>query len=88
MIEDRGLGVSFLDGNVCVFPKIVRPSASYTIGVRCGKLYKLLFHPQHDLVHSNNIELCELWYRRMAHLHHPNLRILRYMVTGFPEFST
>ena len=45
MIEDRGLGVSFLDGNVRVFPKTMGPSASYTIGVRCGKLYTLLFHP-------------------------------------------
>ena len=24
----------------------------------------------------------------MAHLHHPALRMLRYMVTGLPEFST
>ena len=38
MIEDRGLGVSFLDGHVHVFPKTVGPAASYTIGVRCGKL--------------------------------------------------
>ena len=43
MIEDRGLGVSFLDGHVCVFPKTAGPSSSYTIGVKCGKLYKLLF---------------------------------------------
>ena len=45
MIEDRGLGVSFLDGHVHVLMKTVGPSASYTIGVRCGKLHKLLFHP-------------------------------------------
>ena len=45
MIEYRGLGVSFLDGHVRVFPKTAGPSASYTIGVRCGKLYKLLFQP-------------------------------------------
>ena len=45
MIEDRGLGVSFLDGHVRVFPKTTRPSTSYTIGVRCRKLYKLLFQP-------------------------------------------
>ena len=38
MIEDRGLGVSFLDGHVHVFPKTAGPSASYTIGVRCEKL--------------------------------------------------
>ena len=62
MIEDRGFGVSFLDGHVRVFPETAGPSASYTIGVRCGKLYKLLFHPQHALAHSNNNELCELWH--------------------------
>ena len=82
MIEDRGLGVSFLDGNLRVFPKTARPSASYTIGVRCGKLYKLLFQPRHALAHSSDNELCELWQRRMAHLHHPALHMLRYMVTG------
>ena len=88
MIEDRGLGVSFLDGHVRVFPKTARLSASYTIGVRCGKLYKLLFQPQHALAHSSSSELCELWNRRMAHLHHPALRLLRHMVTGLPKFST
>ena len=60
MIEDRGLGVSFLDGHVRVFLKTIGPSASYTIGVRCGKLYKLLFQSQHALTHSNNNEFCEL----------------------------
>ena len=73
IIEDKGLGVSFLDGHVGIFPKTVGPSASYTIGVRCGKLYKLLFHPQHALTHSSSNELCELWHRRMVHLHHPSL---------------
>ena len=88
MIEDRGLGVSFLDGHVHVFPKTAGPFASYAIGVRCWKLYKLLFQPQHALAHSSGNELCELWHRRMAHLHHPSLRLLRHMVTGLPEFST
>ena len=45
MIEDRGLGVSFLDGHVHVFPKIVGPSTSFDIGFRCGKLYRILFQP-------------------------------------------
>ena len=60
MIEDRGIGVSFLDGHVRVFPKTAGPSVSYTIGVICGKLYKLLFQPQHALAHSNDNKLCEL----------------------------
>ena len=42
MIEDQGLGVS-LDGHVHMFPKTTGPSASVTIGARCGKLYRLLF---------------------------------------------
>ena len=88
MIEDKSLGVSFPDGHVCVFPNTAGPSSSYTIGVRCGKLYKLLFQPQHALTHSSGSELCQLWHRRMAHLHHPALRMLRYMVIGLPEFST
>ena len=36
MIEDRGLGVSFLDGHVRVFPMTTGPSTSFAIGVRCG----------------------------------------------------
>ena len=45
MIEDQGLGVSFLDGHVHMFPKTRGPSASVAIGARCGKLYRLLFQP-------------------------------------------
>ena len=79
--------MSFLDGHVHVFPKTAGPSASYTIGFRYAKLYKLFVKPQHALAHRNNNELCELWHRRMAHLHHPTLRMLRDMVTGMLELS-
>ena len=37
MIEDKGLGVSFLDGHVHMFPKTAGTSASAAIGVRCGE---------------------------------------------------
>ena len=43
MIVDQGLGVSFLDGHVHMFPKTVGPSASIAIGARCGKLYSSCF---------------------------------------------
>ena len=42
-IQDRGLGVYVLDRKVYIFPKAEGPFASYAIGVRCRKLYKLLF---------------------------------------------
>ena len=47
MIEDQGLGVSFLDGHMNMFPNTAEPSSSVGIGVRCGKLYRLLFQSQH-----------------------------------------
>ena len=71
-----------------MFPKTAGPSASVAIRARCGKLYRLLFQPQHALAHNSGSKLCELWHRRMAHLHHPSLGLLRHMVTGLPEFST
>lgn len=33
-------------------------------------------------------ELNELWHRRMGHLHHGPLRMLRETVIGVPELST
>ena len=51
-IEDRGFGVYVLDGKVHFFPKAEGPSASYAIGVRCGKMYKHLFQPHHALEHT------------------------------------
>ena len=49
MIEDRGFGVYVLDGKVHIFPKAAGPSYSRVIGVRCGKMYKLLLGPHHAL---------------------------------------
>lgn len=43
-----------------------------------------------DSTQSNtgNREFCELWHRRMTHLHHGALRILREITTGALKFST
>ena len=51
-IEDMGFGVYVQDGKVHVFHKAAGPSTSYAIGVRCRKLYKLLFQPHHALAHT------------------------------------
>ena len=86
MIEDRGYGLYVLDGKVHLFPKSAGPSASCAIGMRCGKLYKILFQPQYALAHtsSSSVETCELWHRRMGHLHYSALRLLREMSTVLP----
>jgi hypothetical protein len=47
-----------------------------------------MFHPAKALIHNtNNNDLCELWHRRMVHLHHGAMRTLREIVTGVPEFN-
>lgn len=37
------------------------------------------------LIHSTS-DLCELWHKRMAHLHHGALNILKEIVTGLLDF--
>jgi hypothetical protein len=88
-IEERGYEVLFHDGHVFLFPKGSSITSAKVIGTRHENLYKFMFQPASALFHSTNInDLCELWHRRMNHLHHGAMRILREIVTGVPEFST
>jgi hypothetical protein len=89
-LQDRGLEVSFRGIEVLIHPKGSRITFGKVIGVRDGKLYRLFFQPLHALAASsdNNNQLCELWHRGMAHLHHGALGGLREVVTGVPQFNT
>jgi hypothetical protein len=42
------------------------------------------------LIHSTSSrsDLCEIWHKRMAHLHHGALRVLRELVMGVLYFSS
>jgi hypothetical protein len=89
IIEDRGYEVLFHDGHVLLYPKRSSVTLAKVIGMLHEKLYKLMFQLARALMHStNNNDLCDLCHRRMVHLHHGALRILREIVTGVPEFST
>lgn len=89
-IEGRGLEVLFRDSCVYILPRGASFASAKVIGTRIGKLYKLDFQPMATLVSSGGSEehLCELWHKRMAHLHHGALRVLREIVTGLPQFNT
>jgi hypothetical protein len=88
-IEERGYEVLFRDGQVLLYPKGSSITSAKVIGTRHEKLYKLMFQPARALIHTtSSSNLCELWHRRMAHLHHGALRVLREMVTGVPDFSS
>jgi hypothetical protein len=88
-IEERVYEVLFRDGKVILFPNRSSSTLAKVIGTRHDKLYKVMFQPTRALFHSTNrSDLCELCHRRMAHLHHGSLRVLRDIVTGVPDFST
>jgi hypothetical protein len=89
-IEEKGYEVLFRDGQVLLFPRGSSITSTKVIGTRHERLYKFLFQPVRALIHStsSSSDLCEIWHRRMAHLHHGALRVLREMVTGVPDFSS
>jgi hypothetical protein len=74
------------EGKVLIRPKGASPDTTVSIGVREGNLYRLKGKPVQALVHDSD-NLCELWHRRMGHLHYRALSILREIVTGLPDFS-
>jgi len=72
-----------------IYPRGSSIKSSHLIGACSGRLYILLFYPLRAMVaQTNGSELCELWHRRMAHLHHGDFKILREMVTRLPNFNT
>jgi hypothetical protein len=88
-LQVRGFEVSFRGTEVLIYPRGCSIDSGQVIGVREGDLYRLLFQPLHALVASSDSsgQLCELWHRRMAHLHHGALGGLREVVTGVPQIS-
>jgi hypothetical protein len=84
-IQDKGIEVSFIGIEVLIHLKGSNVTSDRVVGTREGNLYMLLFQSLHALMsRSNNNQLCELWHRRMAHLHHGALRLLRDIVMGMP----
>ena len=69
-----------------MYPKGSSIESGKVIGIRRGRLYRFYFQPVGALVcsvedttqtTSDSKDLCELWHRRMAHLHYGALSILR-----------
>jgi hypothetical protein len=85
-MEDKGYAVSFIDAQVLAWPKGLSLNLVEVIGTRDGSLYKLTGQPTQVLVHDND-SLCELWNKRLGHLHYRALPVLRKMVIGLLEFG-
>jgi hypothetical protein len=71
-IEEKGYEVLFRDGQVLLFPRGSSITSAKVIGTRHERLYKFLFQQVRALINStsSNNDLCEIWHKRMAHLHH------------------
>lgn len=88
-LEDRWYEVPFRKGQVLLYPRGSSIEFARVIGAHSGRLYKLMFQPLRAMVaQTSRGSLCELWHKRMAHLHHEAFRMLREMVTRLPNFNT
>jgi hypothetical protein len=85
-MEDKGFVVEFKNQQVLIRSKESSLDIAQVIGVREGNLCRLQGEPVRALVHNND-NLCELWHKRMGHLHHRALPILREIVIGLPKFN-
>jgi hypothetical protein len=87
VMEDKGFVVEFKNQQVLVRLKDSIPNTTQVIGVREGNLYGLQGEFVPASMHNSD-NLCELWHKRMGHLHHREMPILREeIVTGHPKFS-
>jgi hypothetical protein len=75
-LEKKGFRVSFIDGQVIMWPKGNTIDDVVVIGVQEGVLYKLKGKLDQALVHST-INPSEIWHRIFAHIHYKALPIVR-----------
>ena len=86
-LQNKGYDVYFIGNKVYVKHPSWKRKAQ--IGVRSHKLYKLQLESPMALIGSTGERhLNELWHKRMGHLHHGALKILKKTVMGAPELST
>ena len=79
-MEDKGIRVAFVDGQVFMWTKDSSIDLARVIGTRFGGLYRLTRQPTQALVHDSH-NLSELWHRRFAHLQYRALLAVRQMVS-------
>lgn len=85
-LKDKGLQIAFSEGKVLAWSKKSNFKTARVIGNRCDSLYKLAANPIQALIHEAP-ESCELWHRRLGHLHFQALPTLGKMVKGMPKLS-
>ena len=82
-LDKKGFRVAFIDGKVLMWSKGKTINDAVEIGIEEGGLYTLKGHADSTLA-TSTINPCELWHRRLAHVHYRALPIVSKVVTGLP----
>jgi hypothetical protein len=85
-LDYKGFRVSFIDGEVLMWPKGKSIDDVVVIGFQEGGIYKLKGHSVLALVHTK-FTPSELWHRIFSHIHYKSLPNVSNMVTSFPEIQ-
>ena len=85
-LEEKGDRLAFVDGKFLVWYKHSKIEDARFIGIREGRLYKLLGQNIQVLMHDE-INPSELWHRRYSHLHYQALPSLKHMVVSVPKLQ-
>ena len=83
-LDKKGFIFAFIYGKVLMWTKVKTIDDVVEIGVEEGWVYKLKGHTNSALA-TSTINPCELWDRRVAHVHYKYLPIVSKVVTGLPE---
>lgn len=85
-MEDKGMTITFDGARLLIYLRGASSNSRRVIGVRRNKLYRFLYQPAQALLHSMS-DVCELWHRKMVHLHHGTLNVLRDVMTSLQDFK-
>ena len=87
VLEDKGFRVIFMDNKALLWPKNTDLNFATAIGVREGFLHKVPGKFIKVMIHDI-VSTCELWHRRLGHLHSKALPRLQKMVKGMSVFQS
>ena len=82
-LDNKGFKVAFVDGEVLMWSKGKTIDDVVVIGEE-GGVYKLKGHANLAFM-TSTVSPCELWHRRLAHIHYKALPIVSKVVTSLPE---
>ena len=83
-LDKNGFIVSFVDGEVLMWPKGKTIDDAVVIGIEEGGIYKLKGHADSTFT-TSIISPCKLWHNRLAHVNYKALPIVSKVVTGLPK---